>query len=123
MNGFANYRSDWAKTLSRHLFTWGFPTVSLIWGMLISSPSRTLVWVFALLWLGVVCFAKAIRSGLARPLYLGSFYLIMAVIVVLHGSDLVWLGRDGWMALGIAVLIGTSMLSALTGRVLGKRFW
>lgn len=100
----------WAKRQIAWLFTWGLPTVCLVCGLLISLPSRIIAWIFALVWLGVTLLIKATRTGLLGSIYLGFFFLLMAVIVALYGFDIVWQGGDGWAALSVAIFLGAAVL-------------
>ena len=44
----------------------------------------------------------------------------MAVFVILHGFEIVWLGHNGWIWLGAAVFAGTTGVWIVTEKVWGK---
>ena len=80
-----------------------------------------IVWTIALTWMGAACLINASRCGRTHCYLTGPFFLVMAVLSVLHGFDLVSLGDYGWLWLGLSlVVIGGGLLWLLPERIWGK---
>jgi hypothetical protein len=81
---------------------------------------RTAVWTVALGIMGTACLANAVRCGRVHCYVTGPFLLIMAVVTLLYGLGVLPLGRHGWNAIGITILIGSIALCCLPELFLGK---
>lgn len=77
-------------------------------------------WVGALGWMGIACLVNARRCKRTHCYYTGPFFLAMVVPVALHGSEIFWLGPEGWQWLGLATVIGAAGLWCLTEKVFGR---
>jgi hypothetical protein len=44
----------------------------------------------------------------------------MALFVTLHGFEIVWLGPNGWIWLGAAIVVGATGVWIVTEKVWGK---
>src|SRR6185437_13111848 len=86
----------------------------------ISQSLRAAVWATALAIMGIGCFANAVRCRRIHCCVTGPFFLVMAVISVLHGLNVITLGRDDWQFIGLITLIGAVVLSCLPELLFGK---
>ncbi len=84
MDGSARQQRDWVSSPLSRFLAWGVPTAVLVIAIFM-PPARTLIWSVSLLWMGVACIANATRCGRTHCYFMGPFFLIMAVAVVLHG--------------------------------------
>ena len=99
-------QDDWVKNSRSFALAWGLPTAALIGAAFVASPARTIVWALALVWMGGACLANATRCGRMHCYFTGPFFLLMAVATLLHGFQVVWLGPNGWILLGVVILAG-----------------
>jgi hypothetical protein len=81
---------------------------------------RTAVWTAALTIMGTACLANAVRCGRIHCYVTGPFLLAMAIVSLLYGLGVLPLGRNGWNAIGLTVLVGAITLSCLPEMFLGK---
>jgi hypothetical protein len=102
------------------LFYWGLPIAAMVGAVALSRPATTIIWIAALLWMGAACLINARRCGRTHCRYTGPFFLFMIVPVSLHGFELLPLGGEGWVWLGIAIGIGNGMIWWVSEAVLGK---
>lgn len=56
--------------------------------------------------MGLACLANAHRCGRIRCRLTGPFFLAMAGATLLHGLDILWLGPNGWIWLGVLLVVG-----------------
>jgi hypothetical protein len=71
--------------------------------------------------MGAACIMNALRCGRIHCYLTGPFFLLSAGAVLLHGFEIVWLGDNGWLLLGISlVVVGGGLLWYLPERLLGK---
>ena len=115
------HRRDWVGRPRSYALAWGLPTVALVAAIFMAPPAKTVIWSTALVWMGVACIANAVRCGRTHCYLTGPFFLIMAIVSVLHGSRLLWLGPNGWTWLGFAIVGGGfGLLWFLPERIWGK---
>lgn len=84
------------------------------------AGGKTVVWTASLGVMGAACVANAARCRRLHCYVTGPFFLLMAVISLLYGLGVLPLGRRGWNAIGLAVLVGGIALSCLPEAFLGK---
>lgn len=114
-------QEDWVSNLRARLVAWDLPTVALIAGVFLDPPIKTLVWGAALVWMGAACLANARRCGRRHCYFTGPFFLLMAIVVVLHGQKIIWLGPNGWLWIAITlVVVGWGVLRHVPERLWGK---
>ena len=101
---------------------WGLPMAVLAGAIWFSHPLKTVVWGMALAWMGVACLANASHCGRVHCHFTGPFYLVLALLSVLHGYQVLDLGTQGWMWLGIAVVGGTILIWTLSELIAGRYF-
>lgn len=116
-------RNDWVVGRRSYTIAWGIPTLALIVGIVLPSPARTIIWSTALVWMGIACIVNALRCGRIHCYLTGPFFLLMGIVVVLHGFGILWLGPNGWLWLGLSlILVGGGLLWYLPERVWGRYF-
>ncbi len=120
MNDLRQHQRDWIRSPRSYIVAWGIPTTALILGVFVPPPWRAFIWVLALLWMGAACLANAARCGRTHCYFTGPLFLLMALFVILHGFEIVWLGPNGWMWLGAAIVTGTIGVWIVTEKVWGK---
>ena len=118
--GGARTRKDWVGGYRSYILAWGLPTCALIGAIWLAPPAKTVVWTLSLLWMGGACLANAVRCGRMHCYFTGPFFLLMAVATSLHGIEVVWLGPNGWLWLGLAIGTGIIGIWRVTERVWGK---
>lgn len=84
----------------------------------IGSPPmiKTWVWVGALVWMGGACLWNARRCGRRHCYWTGPFFLVMALPVLAYGYGYAPLGPQGWTWLGLAIGIGSVLITGVTER-------
>jgi hypothetical protein len=100
----------------------GLPVITIIvlGGPNLGTVWRTVVWTAALGVMGIACTVHALRCGRVHCYLTGRFFLVMAIVALLYGVDVVWLGRRGWNLIGLIALIGAFVLCCLPEMLLGK---
>jgi len=113
-------QQDWVSNWRSYMVAWGIPTAIFILGIFIAPPMKIFIWTTALLWKGTACLANAARCGRTHCYFTGPIYILLAVLVVLHGFEIFWLGPNGWVWLGVAVLGGMFGIWFVTEKIWGK---
>ncbi len=111
---------DWVSDARSFALAWGVPVVILMIGIFQDPSTQTMMWAGALLWQGVACLANAARCGRIHCYFTGPFFLLGALMTLLHGFHLVGLGENGWRWLGLAVIAGSGGLWFVTEKMWGK---
>lgn len=96
------------------------PQVTFVAGFFLPAPWRTPVVALSLVVLGSACTTNALRCGRLHCFLTGPFYLGMAAISLAYGLG--WLPAVGWgwLAIGLAVLVGGNLLAYLPERAWGR---
>ena len=114
-------QQDWVASSRAYIIAWGIPTAALVLGILLPTPARTIIWSTALIWMGAACILNALRCGRLHCYLTGPFFLLMAAATLLHGFEFLWLGPNGWLWLGLTlVVVGGGLLWYLPERLWGK---
>ncbi len=114
-------RKDWVGGVRSYAIAWGMPTVAIVAGVFATPFVRTIVWSTALIWMGTACMVNALRCGRLHCYLTGPFFLLMAVATALHGFEILWLGPNGWLWLGLTlIIVGGGILWYLPERLWGK---
>ena len=87
---------------------------------LVGGGWRTAVWTAALSIMGTACLANAVRCGRVHCYVTGPFLLAMAVVTLLYGLGVLPLGKNGWNAICLTLLVGAIALSCLPEMLFGK---
>lgn len=115
---------DLAGGIVRPAVVFGLPTVAI----LLSGPGGfpgqvlTIVWPVAFLWLGIACLNNAWRCGRVHCWFTGPFFLILSILSLLHGTEIFYLGSEGWNVLGGSFAIGGTFLYFIPERIWGRYF-
>ena len=116
-------QQDWVASSRTYTIAWGIPTAALVVGILLPASARTIIWSMALAWMGAACILNALRCGRLHCYLTGPFFLLMAIATLLHGFEILWLGPNGWLWLGLTLLVvGGGLLWYLPERLWGKCF-
>lgn len=109
-------RADWASGL-RGCLTWGIPAV-----VLIISPLQdfVIVWPIVLTVMGLACLLNARRCGRIHCYVTGPFFLLLALVGLLHGLDVMPLGARGWSKLSIALVVGSVIFICVPEWLFGR---
>ncbi|MFQ5443853.1 MAG: hypothetical protein ACE5EK_04465 [Nitrospinales bacterium] len=111
---------DWVSAPGKFFVTWGIPILALIMSGTVFPEFNMLVWPVALSWMGMGCLLNASRCRRLHCFYTGPFFLIMALVSIIHGWDIFSLSIDGWKWIGWITLIGGLGLTFLTEWIGGK---
>ena len=111
---------DWVSDSHAFAVAWGVPGIIFMIGIFQDPFTRTMMWSGALLWQGIACVANATRCGRTHCYFTGPFFLIMALMTMLHGSHILGFGTNGWVWLGLVIIAGSGALWFFTERVWGK---
>lgn len=112
---------DWVSNPGQLFLVWGLPLLLLLLAALFASPAvRAWVWFAALIWMGGACLVNASRCGRRHCYFTGPFFIVMAVVVMLHGYDVIPLGSNGWWWLFVAIGAGGGLLWYLPERRWGR---
>ncbi len=118
-----SYRSkDLLANFQGFALGWGVPIAGLVGAIFIANPAKTIIWLLALLWMGLTCLANARRCGRTHCYFTGPFFILMAILASLHGFEILFLGADGWRWLGMAVGVGGGFLWCFSEFLWGKYF-
>jgi len=114
-------QEDWVSSSRAYLVAWGLPSAALLVGIVLPASARMIIWSTALVWMGTACILNALRCGRIHCYLTGPFFLLMAAAVLLHGFGILWLGPNGWMWLGLTLVVGGGgLLWYLPERLWGK---
>jgi hypothetical protein len=115
-----NASADWVGGTRTKLLAWGLPHATLVAGLLVVVPARTVIWIIALGWMGVACILNARRCGRTHCRFTGPYYLVMIIPVLGLGLAVVPAGLSGWLFLGALIILGSKTIWWATERARGK---
>jgi hypothetical protein len=110
---------DWARG-GRSSLIWWIPAILLLVSPLLMTRYLTVVWPALLALMGVACLLNARRCGRIHCYVTGPFFLILALVALLHGLDIFALGVKGWWVLSTVFVIGSAALIQLPEVLLGR---
>ncbi len=113
-------RRDWVSGPASYVLAWGLPSAALVAAIWAAPGLRAVVWAAALVWMGTACLVNARRCGRVHCRFTGPFFLVMALVVALHGLGAIPLGPRGWAWIGIAIALGTAAIWILSERLMGR---
>ncbi|WP_197688445.1 hypothetical protein [Bradyrhizobium lablabi] len=96
------------------------PKAAIFAGLFVPISVRAVIWIIALIWMGMACILNARRCNRTHCRYTGPYYLAMIVPVMALGVGLVTVGIFGWIGLGVIILGGSGLIWWATERVWGK---
>ena len=98
---------DMAGSTRSFLLYWGIPIAVLVLsGFADGGNVNLFAWPPALAWMGIACLHNARQCGRLHCYITGPYFLVMALLSVLHGLDILPLGPTGWSWIGAATAIG-----------------
>jgi hypothetical protein len=101
--------NDWARG-SRLLLIWCLPMLILLGSAAVGGPYLSILWPSLLTWMGAACLINAQRCRRLHCFLTGPYFLLLAVMALMHGFDVVSLGPHGWLILSAALVIGGPFL-------------
>ncbi len=113
-------RHDWVTGRASYAIAWGLPSAALVAAIWAAPGLRAVVWAAALVWMGTACLINARRCGRVHCRFTGPFFIVMAMVVALHGLGAIPLGPGGWAWIGIAIALGTAAIWILSERLWGR---
>ena len=111
---------DWVGDRRSYFWGWGLPTILLIVGIFVPPPFRTALWFLALAWQGGACLINAARCKRTHCYLTGPFFVAMATVTLFHGTGWVSLGEQGWIWIGLVIVLGTAILWIVPERFFGR---
>lgn len=114
----ASQTDDWAARNASWMIGWGVPAIALAAAAF--SDLEMLVWAPMLTWMGIACLINARRCGRMHCHFTGPFFLLMALLSLLYGTETLSLGEHGWAILGAAIAIGWLALHLVPERLWGR---
>jgi hypothetical protein len=120
MNKTAQSSADWIGSVRTNVLAWWIPQGAMVAALFVEVPARTVIWIIALVWMGVACLLNAQRCGRTHCRFTGPFYLAMILPVLFLGTGLVSSGFYEWLALGAFIILGSKIIWYATERAWGK---
>jgi hypothetical protein len=111
--------TDWARG-TRLLLIWCLPIVILLASSWIGGRYLIVLWPALLTWMGLACLLNARRCHRLHCYLTGPYFLLLALVSLLHGLDIVPLGDRGWSMLSVALLVGGPFLVYVPEWALGR---
>lgn len=87
-----------------------------------SKTMTTVIWTGALVAMGATCLLNAVRCRRVHCYFTAPWFLLIAVLVVLHGTGLVDMGTSAFQWLGNAVIAGAVLLWVGSEWIFGRYF-
>lgn len=121
MNGASAQRDlvDDSRTLP---LLWGLPTALMLSSVCWTSGDgfKAITWTLSLLVMGTACLVNARGCGRIHCYFTGPFFLLIAVVSLLHGLRWLSLGPHGWLYIGVVLMSGATFLFVVPEWVLGR---
>jgi hypothetical protein len=113
---------DFVRDRRASLLIWGLPALVMLGtGLLgLGSPVHGLIWASCLSIFGFGCIANARRCSRLHCFFTGPFFLLMALISLVHDFGVISLGSHGWARIGGVTLMGAIALTILPERIWGQ---
>ena len=111
---------DWLGGVYTSLLAWWMPKAAILAGLFVPVTVRAVIWIVALIWMGMACILNARRCNRTHCRYTGPYYLAMIVPVMALGAGLGTVGILGWVCLGVIIVGGSGLIWWATERTWGK---
>lgn len=111
---------DWVTKPIDSFIAWGLPIVALILSLTIVEGLKGIIWPISLAWMGIGCLMNAARCHRRHCFFTGPFFLVLALVSLLHGLQIFSFGPYGWSWIGGTLLLGGLALTYLPERIFGK---
>jgi hypothetical protein len=112
-------RDDWAQGRTL-LLIWGLPGALLPFSTLLGGSYRLFLWPTLLAWMAGACLINARRCRRLHCYLTAPYFLLLAIVSLLHGTGVLALGAQGWRMLSIALFVGGPFLIYVPERVFGR---
>jgi hypothetical protein len=116
----ASLKTDWLADPFTKALAWRLPLVVIFAALLVPVPARVGIWAVAFAWMGAACVLNYRRCGRIHCRYTGPYYLAMIVPVLALGIAPVLIPITGWLAIAVAIPIGSKLIWWATERAWGK---
>ena len=115
-------RADLVRNCQTMLLLWGLPVaIMLATGYYDDGGWITTVgWTLSLSVMGAACLVNARGCGRTHCYFTGPYFLLMAVLSLLHGAQVLPLGPHGWSFIGTAFVAGGALLYVVPERIWGR---
>ena len=114
-------KTDWVSKPFLLMIIWGLPILFLFVSPVLESRMLIgYIWGASLIWMGVACLLNARKCKRTHCFYTGPFFILMAVISTLYGSDIIPLNGDGWRLLGSIIAVVSLSIWFFSELILGK---
>ncbi len=110
---------DWARG-GKAFLIWCVPAAALLISALMGGPYLVVVWPSLLSFMGVACLLNARACGRMHCYVTGPFFLLLAIVAVLHGLGIVGLGSRGWLVLSAVFVMGGAALTWMPEWLFGR---
>ena len=112
---------DLVKNSRTMLLLWGLPAaIILATGYVSDARIMTLGWTLSLSVMGLACLVNARGCRRTHCYFTGPFFLLVAVVSLLHGLEVLSLGPHGWRFLGAALVVGGILLYVVPEHIWGR---
>jgi len=109
---------DWLGSVHTSLLAWWVPKAVILVGLFVPVSFRDVIWIIALVWMGMACILNARRCNRTHCRYTGPYYLAMIALVL--GMRVVSAGLYGWILLAVFIFGGSGLIWWATERKWGK---
>lgn len=108
-------RRDLVNNADTFFWLWCIPAATMLATALLAAwcvggGILTIGWPLSLLVMGAACLVNARGCGRMHCYFTGPFFLLMAVVSLLHGTQVLPLGPHGWLYVGGVLLLGGVLL-------------
>jgi len=118
--GPAPVKTDWLADARASALAWWIPQAAAFAALLAPVPARAGIWTVALAWMGTACILNYRRCGRTHCRYTGPYYLAMIVPVLALGIAPVSMALAEWLAIAVAIRLGSRLIWWATERAWGK---
>lgn len=113
---------DLASSSARAALNWGPGIVLIIATGLLGGWPRAIGWTVGLAWLASLCLLNFARCRRVHCAFTGPFFLILAMVAALAGTNVLGFGDNSWNLLGLVALVGGVGLTFAPEMIWG-RYW
>ncbi len=97
---------DLVKSRYYLIVLWVLPQIIMLLSYLAETPLLGWVWASCLFIMGVGCVINAYRCGRLHCFFTGPFFILGASWSIAHEIGLITMDDNGWLIIGITMLIG-----------------
>jgi hypothetical protein len=119
-NNIVQSSRDWLSSPRTSAAAWWLPKAVIVAALFVPSPTRTGMWIIALIWMGTACILNSRRCGRTHCRYTGPYYLVMIAPVLVLASGAISVDFYAWLSLAVLILAGSLVIWWGTERAWGK---